>query len=537
MGQAGLMGRYPFHWHLVGNAVAGQYIRNSSIHHSFQRCITVHKTNSTVVEDNICYNFRGHGIFLEDGDEIKNKIKRNVVIGSYFPHASKVLLISDSPQSNPDNGFGGKQNDRFSSVANFWISNPDNEVDDNIAAGCIGTGFWNSFEKDSRNIFQINTLSYNGNIAHSCFLGHTWDGERENGNVTNNGNNKKDLKTGLSHYSPSQIPVFRKMISYRNYNAMYFRGQTAIFEENIAVDNQNPFFVGHHQLLRNSIIAESKRGSPFGMHAINLYDGPFELENTYFYNARLFKFDGVGGAGKFSNIVKGLKFFGDQPKQLASIFENCSSGASVLIDIDGSLINKPGILVDNIGFGGATSGCVPDSKFVNFNICPLDMSLAILHVDWYNNNSFKFKLRRSSDGVTLGPGTDNAMSRDKNVAVMANAIMTYPDRTIYEILPYDDGLYQGRRFNAQPLDIKFFGNRHGVNGIVSINMEKGGCTVNADRKENEDQLKSSGNTSYYVNGSMVYIKFVANELLHLISNGNYNRLSQEHQSMRTITCP
>ena len=53
VGQAGEMGRYPMHWHtlsydsmglLLGDAT-GHYLRNSSIHNSTNRCITIHGTN------------------------------------------------------------------------------------------------------------------------------------------------------------------------------------------------------------------------------------------------------------------------------------------------------------------------------------------------------------------------------------------------------------------------------------------------------------------------------------------------------------
>ena len=40
-GQAGQLGRYPFHWHMVGN-FAGSWIKDSSVHRSFNRCYTVH---------------------------------------------------------------------------------------------------------------------------------------------------------------------------------------------------------------------------------------------------------------------------------------------------------------------------------------------------------------------------------------------------------------------------------------------------------------------------------------------------------------
>ena len=45
MGQNLKLARYPIHWHLVGDA-KGQYIRNASIHDTYNRCVTVHGTNN-----------------------------------------------------------------------------------------------------------------------------------------------------------------------------------------------------------------------------------------------------------------------------------------------------------------------------------------------------------------------------------------------------------------------------------------------------------------------------------------------------------
>src|SRR5690606_8722166 len=44
MGQHLELARYPIHWHLVGEAGEGQYIRNAAIHDTFNRCVTVHGT-------------------------------------------------------------------------------------------------------------------------------------------------------------------------------------------------------------------------------------------------------------------------------------------------------------------------------------------------------------------------------------------------------------------------------------------------------------------------------------------------------------
>src|SRR5947208_13128830 len=55
MGQNLTLARYPIHWHLVGDA-QGQYIKNSALHDTYNRCVTVHGTNFLRVENNVTYN-------------------------------------------------------------------------------------------------------------------------------------------------------------------------------------------------------------------------------------------------------------------------------------------------------------------------------------------------------------------------------------------------------------------------------------------------------------------------------------------------
>ncbi len=66
------LARYPIHWHLIGDA-QGQYIKNASIHDTYNRCVTVHGTNFLHVENNVTYNTVGHCFFLEDGAEHGNR--------------------------------------------------------------------------------------------------------------------------------------------------------------------------------------------------------------------------------------------------------------------------------------------------------------------------------------------------------------------------------------------------------------------------------------------------------------------------------
>ena len=54
MGQHLELARYPIHWHINGD-VAGQFIKNSAIHDTYNRCVTIHGTDNLVVENNVTY--------------------------------------------------------------------------------------------------------------------------------------------------------------------------------------------------------------------------------------------------------------------------------------------------------------------------------------------------------------------------------------------------------------------------------------------------------------------------------------------------
>src|SRR5689334_12004317 len=79
MGQNMTLARYPIHWHLIGDA-NGQYIKNASLHDTYNRCVTVHGTNFLHVENNVTYNTVGHCFFLEDGAEHGNEFVHNLAI-------------------------------------------------------------------------------------------------------------------------------------------------------------------------------------------------------------------------------------------------------------------------------------------------------------------------------------------------------------------------------------------------------------------------------------------------------------------------
>lgn len=136
-GQRGLLGRYPFHWHMIsyngsselGDAT-GQFIRNSTVNESMNRGIVIHGTNGTTVKNNVVYNIRGHGVFTEDASERRNVIDSNLVLHVRNPVVGFALKVHES----------GTDFSRGSS--GFWLSNPDNTVTNNVAGDNDTNGFW-----------------------------------------------------------------------------------------------------------------------------------------------------------------------------------------------------------------------------------------------------------------------------------------------------------------------------------------------------------------------------------------------------------
>lgn len=83
LGKEGVLGRYPLHFHLVGDSMRGSSVIGASIWDSGNRWLTIHGTNYLVVRDCVSYQSIGHGFFLEDGTEVYNVLDRNLAVQAY----------------------------------------------------------------------------------------------------------------------------------------------------------------------------------------------------------------------------------------------------------------------------------------------------------------------------------------------------------------------------------------------------------------------------------------------------------------------
>ncbi|KAK2095397.1 Fibrocystin-L [Saguinus oedipus] len=120
-GQAFRLGRYPIHWHLLGDLHFKSYVRGCAIHQAYNRAITIHNTHHLLVERNIIYDIRGGAFFIEDGIEHGNILQYNLAV---FVQQSTSLLNDDV------------------TPAAFWVTNPNNTIRHNAVAGGTHFGFW-----------------------------------------------------------------------------------------------------------------------------------------------------------------------------------------------------------------------------------------------------------------------------------------------------------------------------------------------------------------------------------------------------------
>ena len=153
MGQAFRLGRYSVHFHL-SDRMNGSYVRQCSIHHSFNRAITAHGVEEMLFEGVVAFDIQGHAFFVEDGIEIGNRYINNF----------GVLIRGSSSLLNTD-----------SIPAVFWITNPNNTFEGNSAVASRAYGFWYDLDSHPSGPSQTDSVcpnknsfgEFSNNVAHS----------------------------------------------------------------------------------------------------------------------------------------------------------------------------------------------------------------------------------------------------------------------------------------------------------------------------------------------------------------------------------
>lgn len=302
MGQKSRTGRYPIHFHRAGDA-SGSYVKNSSIHNTYNRCLTIHDTNNVLVQDNIAYNAIGHCYFLEDGAETGNVFERNLGLLTKRPRKGEELLASDREPQGP---------------ATFWISNPDNTLRNNAAAGSEGSGYWYALSErptgqtgnnTDTNIWPRRTplKEFTGNVAHSNGNTGLFVDRGPSASLVSETTIYKPIANPADLRSVT-VPANFEIVAYKNREmAAWLRGNGLRLTNSIVADNaRGIIFANDNNAFINSVvIGESQNiGTPKANEKTGLdgrtlprpwqtsspifgtefYDGPTLMENVAFYN-------------------------------------------------------------------------------------------------------------------------------------------------------------------------------------------------------------------------------------------------------------
>ncbi len=420
MGQNMHLARYPIHWHLIGDA-QGQYIKNSAIHDTYSRCVTVHGTNYLDVENNVTYNNIGHCFFLEDGVEHDNKFVHNLgILTKCHPDAPCVATnLAAAGESRPAVRNGQSAKDILlpsdNTASTFWITNPDNIYRDNVAAGSDSNGFWMSLPEHPTGKFEGTEISaktwprrtpfreFKGNVAHSNYDSFMFDR-----NVAPNGTFGVTGSSQTGHENPADAnskaveSVFEDLTAYKNRNGgIWGRGEMHVFRNVKLADNANGFthasgefgryaftskvvdslFVGETENVGNPRTdAEKAYGRSFPkpdmpdypIHGYEFYDYRHDVVNTTFLN---FEDNATRKSGAMTyllytsfgvssnNSVEHVKFVNAKPVYFPPMERKWGN------DNGGSTAYKTAVIRDKDGsFGGGPDSYVLINDGVNDSI-------------------------------------------------------------------------------------------------------------------------------------------------------------------------
>ncbi len=333
MGQNMHLARYPIHWHLVADA-QGQYIKNSAIHDTYSRCVTVHGTNYLDVRNNVTYNNIGHCFFLEDGVEHDNQYVHNLAILTKCHPNAPCDPTNLAPFGSSADGLNFKTTGQDAkdilipsdnTASSFWITNPDNIYRDNVAAGSDATGFWLAFPEHPTGKFEGTEISkatwprrmkfreFKGNVSHSNFDSFMGDrAPRADGHFAVGGYQANVNPADAN--SPLVESVVEDYTAYKNRNSgIWARGEMHLYKNLKMADNAIGFthasgnfgqsaytsrvvdslFVGESENVGNPRTDSEKaygRSLPqpavadFPIRAYEFYDYHHELDNNTFVN-------------------------------------------------------------------------------------------------------------------------------------------------------------------------------------------------------------------------------------------------------------
>ena len=393
MGQLGILARYPIHWHMAGD-VSGQYARDNTIWKSFNRCLTIHGSHAALVADNVCFDHVGHGYFLEDGSETRNQLVHNLGLGT---RAGSVLPTDLRP-------------------ATFWITNPDNVVRGNVAAGSQQFGFWLLLSEHPTGHSGTMTIhpnkvplrQFRANVAHSSETGLYVD-ERTIADG-------QSVSSGYYPIDASGLPVaadFEDVRAYKTYRGVWTRGRVRLLRP-ILSDNAIGATMAESPgaIVDPLVVGESANAGPIatsgGLRGFEFYDGPNALRGGTFANFATSP-DRPAGALSFvhfnwapvnaGNVAEGVHFVNANAVYADSLIKD-GDRAAMFIDKDGTVTGRAGSVVVNTNPIMRTPDCIRREKWNAYVCPPMRFTNAIIYSTLTKDQFTPATIQRD-DGATV----------------------------------------------------------------------------------------------------------------------------------------
>lgn len=405
MGQAGRLARYPFHFHMMGSA-AGNYIRKSSVHHSNNRCVTVHGTSGVTVADNVGYHAKGHCFFFEDGDERNVRLVRNLGLSTLRPAADKRLLDTDNVP------------------ATFWIQHPNNVVRGNAAAGSDGNGFWYDIPEHPTGLSATRDVSgrraamgvFSDNVAHS--------------NANRAGQWRSGTGLLIEDYHPARRALFEGLHAYKN------SGFGVWAEHNVAVahaklSDNNVGFLGRDAAIRNSAVIGATSNTAqkhWSMIGVGFYHDNMGVHRVTFANFRPEEWrHGVAMGSVVEHVnalprISGARFVNSDRVRLTPPWIDDFESAAGFHDLDGSVTGsgKASTVVSKNPLM-RERGCVANARVLGY-VCPPGGKFTYVRVQDQTGNGTDL----GPTDVIRGDGVRYAASSDPGHASRPQSETTVP---------------------------------------------------------------------------------------------------------------
>ncbi|CAM4971603.1 unnamed protein product [Rotaria socialis] len=504
VGQAFRLSRYPINFHINGN-MSMSYIKSSSVYLSFNRAINIEASNYITIESNVLYNIMGEAMSLEDGVEIGNVFRNNLVV---FVRSSSSLL-----------------NEEMTPAA-FWLTNPNNTVEYNAVAGSTHYGYWYRLLNTADGASLTQYPSYE---PYKQPFGHFY-----NNSVHSSG------RFGVwiyPQYSPNNPAFFDGLISWKNNkgfewvmssriqirNALTFDNLdtgiscvTAINYQEISIPGYNNRIscgVDYDSSVTNSVIIGDSGISfnpiiPSTAGLVVMWDRGLHVNNVVFINFPSNQIPAIYGptiigqctdrCGGWMTEFSNISFIN---VTLRGKFRWTYDG--IYLDDDGSLGGQPNSIItapDSIM--NSSSSCTPVPNFENAIQCSssmgswLQFSLTTNPYSWqYSNNGPLIVSSVETNLSTTLPWLAQQLTHPKGYTMTLQSNQTYYI-SFSSLASWNSIIYWGTLYDVPPGDYIII--QHNVTGIPSAAVgQQSLAPLSGSNSSNGNWYYDSNNTMFF----------------------------------------